>query len=197
MPLWRVNWLFSTTTLLPAPCPYYTRFPALFQELGLTDNWETEKIPGFTIFGYAGTEAERYAKANDFSFVALSEEASGITVAVNGKAVVFPDAKPFIDENDRTMVPLRAVADAMGLEVNWDPSAREASFTNNAYGVDRTITFPIDSTTARISEGGTVPMDTAAVIVNERTYAPVRYLAQYFGYGVAWDQAAQTVIITG
>ena len=38
---------------------------------GLTDNWETEKIPGFIIYSYVGTEAERYTKANGFNFVAL------------------------------------------------------------------------------------------------------------------------------
>lgn len=168
---------------------------------GLTDNWEAEKIPGFTIYGYAGTEAERYAKANGFNFSALGEGASGVTagvsVTVNGSAVVWTDAEPFIDENNRTMVPLRAVADAMGLAVNWDAGAREASFTSDAYGTDRTITFPVDSTTARISEGGAVPMDTAAIIRDGRTYAPIRYLAEYFGYGVNWDGAAKTVVITG
>ena len=117
---------------------------------------------------------------------------SGISVTVNGVAVPFPDAKPFIDANDRTMVPLRAVGDAMELEVNWDAAAREASFT----GSGKTIIFPIDSSTARTSEGSTVTMDTAAVIVSERTYAPVRYLAQYFGYEVGWDAGTRTVVIT-
>ena len=41
-----------------------------------------------------------------------------------------------------------------------------------------------DSNSARTSDGGAVQMDTAAVIVNDRTYAPIRYLAEYFGYEV-------------
>ena len=123
----------------------------------------------------------------------LQKQASGITVTVNGEAVPWTDATPFIDDNDRTMVPLRAVADAMRLGVNWDENTREASFT----GSGKTITFPIDSSTARTSDGETVTMDTAAVIVNDRTYAPIRYLAEYFGYGVDWDPATRTVTITG
>ncbi len=103
------------------------------------------------------------------------------------------DAIPFIDEHGRTMVPLRAVADAMGLTVNWDANTKEASFTSGS----KTIIFPIDSSTARTSEGGTVTMNTAAVIVSGRTYAPIRYLAEYFGYQVDWDANARTVIITG
>ena len=115
-----------------------------------------------------------------------------VGVTVTGAAVAWTDAEPFIDANDRTMVPLRAVADAMGLEVYWDAAAREAVFTDGG----KTIWFPIDSTTARVSEGEPVEMDTAAVIVNERTYAPIRYLAEFFGYTVAWDAAARTVVIT-
>lgn len=41
--------------------------------------------------------------------------ANGVSVTVNGNAVQWPDAVPFIDEHGRTMVPLRAVADAIGL----------------------------------------------------------------------------------
>ena len=123
-----------------------------------------------------------------------STPTTGISVTVNGAAVTWTDAKPFIDGNDRTMVPLRAVADAMGLDVSWDAAAREASFSDSGSGT--TIFFPIDSTTARTSDGE-VKMDTAAVIVSDRTYAPIRYLAEYFGYIVGWDGPSRTVIITG
>lgn len=117
---------------------------------------------------------------------------SGISVTVGGKAVAWTDAAPFIDANSRTMVPLRAVADAMNLTVNWDGGTREASFSNGS----KTIYFPIDSNSARTSGGAAVQMDTAAVIANERTYAPIRYLAEYFGYTVGWDAATQTVGLT-
>ncbi len=112
-------------------------------------------------------------------------------VTVKGSPVAWTDAVPFIDANSRTMVPLRAVGEALGLTVSWDPQAREASFTDGA----KTIFFPIDSKTARTSDGGTVEMDTAAVIVDSRTYAPVRFLAEYFGYTVGWNSAARTVTI--
>lgn len=155
---------------------------------------------------YAGTETQwkqiRIDNWNDSLFNATihynaggstspAPVPSGISVTVGGKAVHWTDAEPFIDANDRTMVPLRAVADAMSLDVNWDNQAREASFT---YG-GKTIYFPIDSTTARTSDGSSVKMDTAAVIVSDRTYAPIRYLAEFFGYTVGWDAATKTVSI--
>jgi len=114
-----------------------------------------------------------------------------IGVTVNGSAVIWTDAKPFIDKNSRTMVPLRAVAEALNLTVDWDASAREAIFTDGS----KTIYFPIGSSSARTADGQTVKMDTAAVIANDRTYAPIRYLAQFFGHTVDWNGTTRTVII--
>ena len=139
-----------------------------------------------------------------------------INVTVFDEPVVWTDAKPFIDENGRTLVPLRPVADAMGLEVEWDAEARIAAFSRVvdtvwedgvSSSVVNSLLFPIGSTTAcsrysyKDSTGidetsqQEIEMDTAAVIVNDRTYAPVRYLAEYFGYEVQWDAGTRTASI--
>ena len=117
--------------------------------------------------------------------------ADTVKVMVNGFYVEWPDAEPFIDENSRTMVPLRAVANAMKLSVTWEAYARVASFSDGT----KTIRFPIDSCQALTDDGSMIEMDTAAVIVNDRTYAPVRYLAEFFGYSVDWDGETRTVIM--
>lgn len=137
-----------------------------------------------------------------------------VNVLVNGEAVVWTDAKPFINSDGRTMVPLRPVADAMGLETDWDPEKRAASFTMTGVAYNgrcpwtNTIEFPIGKSTATGVAAAnwvdsepdvdtvTIPMDTAAVIVGGRTYAPVRYLAEYFQFTVAWDAATRTTSIT-
>ena len=116
---------------------------------------------------------------------------NSVSVTVNGSAIKWTDATPFINSDGRTMVPLRAVGDALGLTVSWDGSAREAVFTDGR----KTIYFPINKSTARTSGGGTVKMDTAAIVIDGRTYAPVRYLAEYFGHIVDWDGTSRTVII--
>ena len=114
-----------------------------------------------------------------------------VSVTVGGKTVAFTDAIPFIDENSRTLVPLRAVGDAMGLTVGWDGTAREASFTDGT----KTIWFPIGSNQARTSDGRTITMDTMAVIRGNRTFAPIRAMAEFFGFTVGWNSATRTVII--
>lgn len=119
-------------------------------------------------------------------------QAPGVRVTVNGNPVAWTDVRPYIDENNRTMVPLRAVAEALGMTVSWDAYRREASFSRGT----KTLTFPIGSMEAVKEDGTTVKMDTAAIINANRTYAPVRYLAEYFGYTVDWDSASKTVIIS-
>ena len=97
--------------------------------------------------------------------------ASPISVTVNGTAVKWTDATPYVDKNSRTMVPLRAVGEALGLTVSWNGAAREAIFSNGS----KTIYFPIDKKYYKTQNGGTVTMDTAAVVSKGRTYAPVRF----------------------
>ena len=125
--------------------------------------------------------------------LAIPALAADVGVVVNGSAVRWADAEPFIDGNGRTMVPLRAVADALGLEVKWNNEYRMAIFSKGS----KSIAFIIDVDVAFDENDVPIQMDTSAVIRNSRTYAPVRYLAEHFGYTVGWDNTARTVKITG
>lgn len=142
----------------------------LAAEFETDDGGTVYTVQNYTVTGIASTE---------------------VHVTVFGETVIWTDAEPYIDTNSRTMTPFRVVGDALGLTIAWDSATREASFSNGT----KTIYFPIGSTTARTSEGQAVEMDTSAVIVNGRTYAPVRYLAQYFGYSVGWERLTRTVAI--
>ena len=148
--------------------------------------------PTFQSCTITGEGAGEYEGTYDATGNKIVADNSAVGVTVNGSAVTWTDAAPFIDKNNRTMVPLRAVGDALGLTVDWDGAKREAFFTDGT----KTIYFPIDSTNARTSDSNIVTMDTAAVIVNDRTYAPIRYLAEFFGYAVGWDGETRTVQIT-
>ncbi len=122
--------------------------------------------------------------------------AADISVTVDGTPVAWTDAKPFINEDSRTLVPLRPIANALGLTVNWNGDTNTASFTD---GVS-TIDFIVDSPEYRSYMNGYgvyayTEMDTKAVSKDDRIYAPARYLAESFGYEVGWDQAASTVTI--
>jgi len=118
-------------------------------------------------------------------------------ITVNGTPVAWTDTKPFIDENSRTMVPLRPIANALGLEISWDDDTNVASFTDGT----TTAEFTIGSSKYHVFLNDMdvhvyLEMDTAAVIVNSRTYAPARYLAECFQYSVGWEDATKSVSIT-
>lgn len=94
-----------------------------------------------------------------------------VNYSINGEAKKM-DAKPFI-KNDRTLVPLRFIVEAIGGEVNWDNDNRLV--TVNSKG--KTIELPIDSKTIKI-DGKDVSIDQAAIIKGDRTFVPIRFIAE-------------------
>ena len=112
-----------------------------------------------------------------------------IKVLVNGTALVF-DQAPII-ENGRTLVPLRAIFEALGADVHWEQSTQ----TVTAVRGDMTVTLTIGSSILT-RNGDQVTLDVPAKIVNGRTLVPARAVAESFGADVKWDQATNTVTIT-
>lgn len=117
--------------------------------------------------------------------------ASEVKVTVNGKLVQFPDQKPYIDANSRTLVPMRAPMEAMGVKVDWDADKRQATLDNN----NTKVVFTIDQKVYQVN-GKNKTMDTQAIIMSGRTCIPIRYAAEAFGATVSWDAANRTAVIT-
>ncbi len=111
----------------------------------------------------------------------VTSENGVINIAVGGKTVDFSDAQPFIDENGRTQIPIRAVAEALGAKVDWDEAERMATITRD----NKVITIAIGNTKLQIGDEA-ITMDTAAQIINERTYIPIRFVGEALGMTVNW-----------
>ena len=125
-----------------------------------------------------------------FSTTAFADDA--INVNVNGKAIV-TDQPPIIS-NGRTMVPLRAVAEALGCQVEWDNTTKTATFVQG----EVTAVVTVGENYITVGDGvynSDLPIDTPAVIVNSRTMIPLRALSEGFGYSVEWDSKTKTVNI--
>lgn len=117
-----------------------------------------------------------------------------LTVKYNGVAVAFPDAQPFVDENNRTLIPVRFVAETMGAAVSWNQETQTAVIEQNGI----IVSVPIGSDTITVTEDGiitAVKMDTAAIIREERTYVPIRYVAEALGAWVSYSDLFTTVQI--
>jgi len=120
----------------------------------------------------------------------IVEAAPNVTVKVDGNTVSFPDQKPYIDSNDRTMVPVRAPMEAMGCKVEWNDKTRQATITK----AGNTAVFTIGSNTYTVN-GAKKTMDTQAVITGDRTAFPIRFAAEAMGARVDWDASTYTVNI--
>lgn len=125
---------------------------------------------------------------------AIAEEnvAQEITVKVNGEIIEFPDQKPVINEDERTLVPVRFVSEALGAEVQWEGEIKTAFISNE----DNQIQITIGERAAVTTGGNIIQLDTAATIINERTMVPLRFVSEALEANVEWDGATKTVLIT-
>lgn len=113
-----------------------------------------------------------------------------VKVRVNDKLIEF-DVEPYIDENNRTMVPVRFISEKLGATVEWLNETKEVVIT----GDDKVITLKIGEVKVKVNDE-TITLDTAASIRDGRTFVPVRFISEAIGATVQWDGATRTVIIT-
>ena len=88
---------------------------------------------------------------------------------------------PYVDSAWRTMVPVRVLAESFGAEVTFDEEAQTVTIVDG----DTTIVMTVGSTEYTINGEAAEAMDTAPVIGSDnRTYVPVRFVAEGLGYEV-------------
>ena len=102
-------------------------------------------------------------------------------VNVDNEAVIY-DAAPVI-RNDRTLVPIRIITEALGGKVDWNGATKEVTLSINDKEIKMTIGKALEK------------YGVAPVIIDGRTFVPVRFVADELGANVAWDDATKTVTI--
>lgn len=110
-----------------------------------------------------------------------------VSVQVNGQPLQ-SDVKPFVNADGRTMLPIRAIAEALGADVKWDAATQTATLTLGAKIVKVTL-----GQNNILVDGVPVPMDTAAASKDGRTVLPLRAVSEALGAEVGWDAATSTV----
>ena len=111
------------------------------------------------------------------------------------------DVTPVI-QNDRTMLPLRYVAEALGADVQWDAKTRTARFTKDGL----TASIQIDSDEIVLSNGKTIKMDSKPLNIKDRILVSVTNVANVFGMtnghtldstdqDIEWNQNDKTATI--
>ncbi len=113
-----------------------------------------------------------------------------IHVYIDGWPMVFEDVPPLLADG-YTMIPLRELAEMSGREVTWQPP--DTIVLQDGYNPD--LTFRINSADFQI--GNEIrTAEKAPVIINDRTYVPLRIAAECLGYTVEWDQSTKSVLLT-
>ena len=129
-----------------------------------------------------------FAKEHGIPFVGSRALPKDIFVTVNHEIITF-DQPPVII-NDRTLVPLRVIFEALGATVDWDPDTRTVTATRG----DINLSLVVD--TNIINKNGTnIEIDVPAQTVNDRTMGPARAIAESLGASVNWNKYTRTVVI--
>ena len=125
-----------------------------------------------------------------FMFVPSTAYQGNTIVSVDGNAVTFPDAKPFIGETGMPYIPIRFVAEAMGASVDWNEQAQEVNIRKG----NTSITVRINDSIIKVNSY-TNSMEAAAILEAGRTFVPIGRIAEALGAKAGWNIATQTVAI--
>lgn len=113
---------------------------------------------------------------------------SYIGVDIDGQSLE-ADTPPLI-RNGKTLVPLRAICEALGMTVDYN----EATKTITCSRGESTIILKVGGKEAVVN-GAVVKLDEPANVIRNRTMVPLRFLAENSGAKVSWDKVKKTVYI--
>lgn len=130
---------------------------------------------------------------------AAAEKGKTIVMQIDNPIITVDGVSGNIDEdntapviiNERTYIPVRGLIEALGGSAQWDNNTKTAVLS---YGSDE-IRLTIDSTTAYYNDNA-VTIDTAPLIVNNRTMLPARFIAESFGFDVNWEGESKTITVS-
>jgi len=122
---------------------------------------------------------------------ACSALAGVVQVVVNGSSVDFPDTEPYINQDGRTMVPVRFISEQLGASVAWDEAAQKVNIEYKG----KKIIIPVNEKVAYV-DNTQIALDTEAVITDNRTMVPLRFVSEALGAAVVWSSSNSTVLIS-
>jgi len=122
------------------------------------------------------------------ALVAVPQAEAAPSLFINGKAIS-GEQRPVI-YGGRILVPARVVAENLGAKVEWLKAEETVKVTGN----NKTMLLPVKSSTIKI-DGNSVKIDSPVMIINNRSYVPLRIIAETLGATVSWDKKSETARI--
>ncbi|WP_415803330.1 copper amine oxidase N-terminal domain-containing protein, partial [Marinicrinis lubricantis] len=113
-----------------------------------------------------------------------------IQVLIDARKIKLPDAKPYANEDQRVMVPVRVVSEGLGAKVDWNQAENKVTITKG----EKVIQLVANQQNA-IVNGKTVQFDTKMTVKQQRVYVPLRFVSEALGQSVMWDSVSRWVWI--
>ncbi|WP_166510785.1 copper amine oxidase N-terminal domain-containing protein [Desulfallas thermosapovorans] len=152
---------------------------------------ENDLIVAIKLGGVYNPDTKKFTFYTDkFSMygVLKSQELKQVNLKIGEKIIKVNEVVKHIDVapaiiNNRTMVPLRVVAEGLGTEVEWISS-------------NKTVNIKIKDQSLNMVIGKTIPgIDSPPVLTNNRVLVPIRYISESLGAHVMWFSSTQSVHI--
>lgn len=122
----------------------------------------------------------------------ISYYSGEIKIFINNQRIS-PDSAPLI-VGGRTIVPIRAVAEKMGYSVQWNDQTKTVTLVSADGGTN--LQFTIGNNVAIRNSAEAIPLDVPAKIYSDRTYLPLRAVAEAMSANVQWNDTERAVMIT-
>jgi hypothetical protein len=152
------------------------RYSELAREFGLVGDWWENTLPNQT------------AQILAMQAAAAPQPTPQINVTLDGVPIPFEVPPQNVD--GRTLVPLRAIFEAMGATIDWNGGTQ----TVTAIRGNDTVVLQVGNHTMT-RNGQSITLDVPPRIMEGRTFVPARAVAEAFGAVVGWDNATRTVTI--
>jgi len=160
----------------------------------LVDGVSVGAVSGYSFTNITSNHTISVTFQEDKKQTVLTLQIANFMFAANGESTAL-DSPPII-KNGRTLVPIRAIIEALGGSVTWDATAGKTTVTLGSAIIDlwigknaakvNGVSRPIDSANAKV-----VPE-----IINGRTMLPLRFVSENLGCSVGWADATRTITIT-
>lgn len=100
--------------------------------------------------------------------------------------------KPYLNQDGRTLIPIRAFVEVLGGRVGWNSGEREVLISLDG----ENLSFTLDQTKG-LKNNEVFTMDTSPKIINGRTMVPLRFVSEQLGFSVEWFAENRTIHIKG
>ena len=133
------------------------------------------------------------ATRNTNILIAQEDQSRPLRVYVDGVRVSFPDQLPYIDSNDRTLVPVRFISVALGSIVDWDGNTQRVTVTDKT--INREIFLWVGNREYEIN-GVKQQMDTQVILTGKgRVMVPLRFVSEALGSYLDYRNVAGTGLV--